>query len=154
MNPVKVSNSVSLAANFSFRTHPAIHQFFKILTPHQSISSFISLQLILNPNWPHSEQLPLSGENTSLLMPVLAMCTAVPNRRLDLSVGTATFPPHQKNKKKKTQHKTAWSVAKTTTGRFFKIGSCCLTYSWCSHVIPEHANVCCPSVIHSAATHC
>lgn len=101
MNPVKVSNSVSLAANFSFRTHPAIHQFFKILTPHQSISSFISLQLILNPNWPHSEQLPLSGENTSLLMPVLAMCTAVPNRRLDLSVGTATFPPHQKNNKKK-----------------------------------------------------
>lgn len=97
MNLVKVSNSVFLAAKFSFRTRPAIHQFFKILTPHQSISSFISLQLILNPSWPHAEQLPLSGENSSLLMPVLALCTAVPNRRLDLCVGTATSPPHQKN---------------------------------------------------------
>lgn len=40
-------------------------------TSHQSINSFISLQLILNPNWPHTERLPLLKENTSLLVPTL-----------------------------------------------------------------------------------
>lgn len=149
MNPVKVSNSVFLAANFSFRTHPAIHQFFKILTHHQSISSFISLQLILNPNWPHWTITIIWGK----YQPVDA-CTCHAHCCTKQTAGSLCGDSHvSPTSKKKQNQKISWSVAKTATGRFFKIGSCCLTYSWCSHVILEHANVRCPSVMHSAATH-